>query len=113
MREAKKWIGVRYKLGGQTRRGVDCSGLTMMVFKRFGVSLPHWDDKQYRKGIQVPKGQEKPGDLVFFKEHGRDISHVGIYAGNGKIIHASIYFHKVTESDMKYIKGYAGARRFL
>jgi cell wall-associated NlpC family hydrolase len=64
-------------------------------------------------GTRVPKGREKPGDLVFFNEHGKDISHVGIYAGNGKIIHASDYFRKVTESDMKYIKGYVGARRFL
>ncbi len=113
VKEARTWIGVRYRLGGQTRRGVDCSGLTMMVFKRFGVSLPHWDDKQYRMGAKVAKGQEKPGDLVFFNEHGRGISHVGIYTGNGKIIHASDYFNEVTESQMKYIKGYAGARRML
>ena len=113
VREARKWIGVRYRLGGQTQRGVDCSGLTMMVFKRFGVSLPHWDDKQYRMGKKVPKGQEKPGDLVFFNEHGRGISHVGIYSGNGNLVHASDYFNKVTESKMKYIKGYAGARRML
>nr|MBA4116294.1 C40 family peptidase [Rubrobacter sp.] len=58
-------------------------------------------------------GQEQPGDLVFFNEHGRGISHVGIYAGNGKLIHASDYFNEVTESQMKYIKGYAGARRML
>ena len=113
VKEARKWIGVRYRLGGESRRGVDCSGFTMQVYKKFGVSLPHWDEKQYTKGARVPKGREKPGDLVFFKEHGKDISHVGIYAGHGKIIHASIYFHKVTESDMKYIKGYVGARRFL
>jgi cell wall-associated NlpC family hydrolase len=113
VREARKWIGTKYRIGGESRNGVDCSGLTMMVYKKFGVSLPHWDEKQYRMGTRVPKGREKPGDLVFFKEHGKDISHVGIYAGNGKIIHASIYFHKVTESDMKYIKGYVGARRFL
>jgi cell wall-associated NlpC family hydrolase len=113
VREARKWIGVRYRLGGESRRGVDCSGLTMQVYKKFGVSLQHWDEKQYRKGARVPKGREKPGDLVFFNEHGRNISHVGIYAGNGKIIHASDYYNKVTESQMKYIKGYVGARRVL
>ena len=113
VREAKKWNGVRYRLGGESRRGVDCSGLTMMVYKKFGVSLPHWDEKQYRKGANVPRGREKPGDLVFFNEHGRGISHVGIYSGNGKLIHASDYYNKVTESQMKYIKGYVGARRFL
>jgi cell wall-associated NlpC family hydrolase len=113
VREARKWIGVRYRLGGESRRGVDCSGLTMQVYKKLGVSLPHWDDKQYRKGAQVPKGQEKPGDLVFFNEHGRNVSHVGIYAGNGKIIHASDYYNRVAESQIKHIKGYLGARRVL
>ncbi len=113
VKEARMWLGVKYRLGGQTRRGVDCSGLTMMVFKRFGVSLPHWDDKQYRMGAKVAKGQERPGDLVFFNEHGRGISHVGIYAGNGKLVHASDYFGEVTESQMKYVKGYVGARRML
>jgi cell wall-associated NlpC family hydrolase len=113
VREARKWIGVRYRLGGESRRGVDCSGFTMQVFKKLGVSLPHWDEKQYRKGTKVPKGQEKPGDLVFFNEHRRNISHVGIYAGNGKIIHASDYYNRVAESQMKYIKGYVGARRVL
>jgi cell wall-associated NlpC family hydrolase len=112
VREARKWSGVRYHLGGESPRGTDCSGLTMMVYKKFGVSLPHSDNQQYRMGTRVPKGQEKPGDLVFFNEHGKSISHVGIYAGNGKIVHASDHFHKVTESQMKYINGYAGARRF-
>lgn len=113
VKEARKWSGVRYRLGGESRSGVDCSGFTMLVYKKFGVSLPHWDEKQYRKGAKVPKGQEKPGDLVFFNEHRRGISHVGIYAGNGKIIHASDYFNKVTESQMKYLDGYVGARRLL
>jgi hypothetical protein len=113
VKEARSWIDVRYRLGGQTRQGVDCSGLTMMVYKRFGVSLPHSDDKQYRMGVRIPKGKEQPGDLVFFNEHGKGISHVGIYVGSGKLIHASEYFNKVTESQMQYIKGYVGARRML
>ena len=114
VREAKKWSGVRYRLGGATRHGVDCSGLTMMVYKKFGISLPHSDDAQYRYGKKIPKGQEQPGDLVFFDEYGDgNISHEGIYAGNGKIVHASDYYNKVTESQMKYIKGYVGARRLL
>ena len=113
VKEARTWIGVPYRLGGQTRHGVDCSGLTMLVYKKFGVLMPHWDEKQYRMGIRIPKGEERPGDLVFFNEHGKGISHVGIYAGKGKIVHASDYFNKVTESQMKYIKGYVGASRML
>jgi cell wall-associated NlpC family hydrolase len=112
VREAKKWSGVRYRLGGATRSGIDCSGLTMMVYKKFGISLPHSDRAQYRYGKKV-SGSPKPGDLVFFNEHGNGISHVGIYAGNGKILHASNYYNKVTESQMKYLKGYVGAKRLL
>ncbi len=112
VREAKKWSGVRYRLGGATRRGIDCSGLTMMVYKKFGISLPHSDRAQYRYGKNV-SGSPKTGDLVFFNEHGNGISHVGIYAGNGKIVHASNYYNKVTEGQMKYLKGYVGARRLL
>lgn len=112
IREARKWIGTRYRLGGASRRGIDCSGLTMLVYREFDVKLPHWDDKQYRYGSKV-SGALRPGDLVFFNEHGDGISHEGIYSGNGKIIHASDYYNKVVESDMKYIKGYVGARRML
>jgi cell wall-associated NlpC family hydrolase len=113
VREARKWIGGRYRLGGKSRRRVDCSGLTMQIYKTLGVSLPHWDDKQYRKGTQVSKGQEMPGDLVFFNEHGRSVSHVGIYASSGRITHASDYYYKVTEPQMKYFEGCVGARRVL
>jgi cell wall-associated NlpC family hydrolase len=58
-------------------------------------------------------GPEGPGDLVFFNEHGRNVSHGGIYADNGKTIHASDYYNKVAESQMKYMTGYVGARRVL
>ncbi len=112
VREAKKWSGVRYRLGGASRSGIDCSGLTMMVYKEFGISLPHSDAKQYRHGVKVTRRPEA-GDLVFFNEHDKGISHVGIYAGNGRIIHASNHFNKVVESDMKHIKGYVGAKRLL
>ena len=111
-KEAKSWSGVPYRLGGASRKGVDCSGLTMLIYEKFDISLPHSDAKQYNHGSQV-SGPPQVGDLVFFDEHGDGISHVGIYSGNGKLIHASSYFGKVTESEMKYIKGYVGATRLL
>ena len=112
-KKAREYSGVSYRLGRASRSGMDCSGLTMLVYEEFGVTLPHSVTKQYEYGSSVPKGREKPGDLVFFDEHGDGISHIGIYAGNGKIIHASDYFDEVVESDMKYLDGYVGATRLI
>ena len=112
VKEARKYMGVPYRRGGASRSGVDCSGLTMLVYKKFGVSLPHDVEKQYRYGSRV-QGEPKAGDLVFFDEHGDGISHVGIATGRGTIIHASNYWKKVTETKIKYIKGYKGAKRLL
>jgi cell wall-associated NlpC family hydrolase len=87
-----------------------------MVFARFGHKLPMSEAGQwkYKGGARkVAKSQLRPGDLVFFQEGGRKrgITHVGIYAGKGNLVHASAYFGKVVESKMKYIKGYSGAKR--
>ncbi|CAN5145729.1 hypothetical protein BH24ACT19_BH24ACT19_16970 [soil metagenome] len=110
---AKEYDGTVYRLGGASRSGMDCSGLTMLVYEEFGVTLPHSMTRQYDEGSTVPKGQEQPGDLAFFDEHDDGISHVGIYAGNGKIVHASDYFDEVVESDMKDLDGYVGATRLI
>ncbi len=112
VKEARKYTGVPYHLGRASRSGVDCSGLTMLVYRKFGISLPHDVETQYRYGSPV-RGKPKAGDLVFFDEHGNGISHVGIATGRGTIIHASNYWHRVTETKIKYIKGYKGARRLL
>ena len=112
VKEARKYMGVPYRHGGASRSGLDCSGLTMLVYKKFGVSLPHNVEKQYHYGSRV-QGEPKAGDLVFFDEHGDGISHVGIATGRGTIIHASNYWKKVTETKIKYIKGYKGAKRLL
>ena len=110
--EARTFMGVRYRLGGASRSGVDCSGFTMLVYRKFGVSLPHEVRSQHRYGSRV-SGPPQAGDLVFFNEHGRGISHVGIATGRGAIVHASNYFNNVTETQIKYIKGYVGAKRLL
>jgi cell wall-associated NlpC family hydrolase len=88
-RYLKKWKSVRYRLGGSSRRGIDCSAFVQQAFKKqFNVKLPRNTRGQVRRGKTIPKSKLKTGDLVFFKT-GRRVRHVGIYVNNNKFIHAS------------------------
>jgi len=110
--------GTRYVMGGTSRSGFDCSGFVRYILSATdGVTLPRTATEQYYHGASIPNGQLQPGDLVFFKntyKHG--ISHVGIYAGAGKFIHAA-NAHKGVRmdnlGDSYYRSHYAGARRVL
>jgi cell wall-associated NlpC family hydrolase len=82
---AFKQIGDRYVFGADGMVYWDCSGLTMRAFQAAGVSLPHSSRAQSRMGKSIPFNQKKPGDLMFF---GRPVSHVGIYVGSGRMVHA-------------------------
>ena len=109
--EATKLIGVPYKFGGTDPSGFDCSGYTGYVYKQSGYNLPRDAHSQYNKmyPVRVPD----KGDLVFFKTAGNKISHVGIYTGNFKFIHAPSSGKSVRIADIrkKYWKSnYAGAR---
>lgn len=86
---AHSYLGTPYLMGGTTRRAIDCSAFTQNVFRAHGVKLPRTADVQYNVGRKVNRGQEQPGDLVFFETYLPGPSHVGIYLGNGKFIHAS------------------------
>lgn len=86
---AHSYLGTPYLMGGTTRRAIDCSAFTQNTFAAIGIKLPRTADVQYNVGKKVPKGEEKPGDLVFFETYLPGPSHVGIYLGNGKFIHAS------------------------
>ena len=88
VREAKTWLGVPYKWGGASRSGVDCSGLTMMVYKKFGKYLPHNAAEQFKYGRRVYT--PAPGNLVFghYDGYGTGIQHVGIVTGSNQMIHA-------------------------
>lgn len=87
---AKKQLGSRYVYGAARPGAFDCSGLTYYLYKKHGTSLLRRASQQLQNGIVVPKEAMQVGDLVFFRETGNyPADHVGIYAGNNKIIHAS------------------------
>lgn len=86
---ALQFVGNRYVWGGTSlTNGVDCSGFTMQVYARYGVSLPHHAASQPAYGRRVSSSEAKPGDL-FFYSNGGGINHVAIYIGNGQVVHAS------------------------
>jgi cell wall-associated NlpC family hydrolase len=104
-------IGDRYVFGAAGMVTWDCSGLTMRAYKAAGVSLPHSSAAQSRLGKKVSLNALKPGDLLFY---GRPVSHVGIYLGGGKMVHAprSGSRVKVAASGSLGRKPLVGARRF-
>ncbi len=98
---------------------MDCSCLTRTAFLKFGKTLPDSPALQYRYGRSVAKTALRPGDLLFYSEYGGKITSVRIYSGKNRytgqpmVVHASNYFGKVVESEMRYLRGYVGAKRIL
>ena len=86
---ALQFVGNRYVWGGTSlENGIDCSGFTMRILGKYGVSLPHSSKAQPSCGTKISSSDAKPGDLFFYGS-GSSISHVAIYIGNGQIVHAS------------------------
>lgn len=116
---AKKFVGTGYVWGGTTPDGFDCSGLVVYVFKNFGIDLERVAGDQARQGTAVKRADLRAGDLVFFDTSGRDngeITHVGIYIGGGKFIHAANPDKGVTITSMDddyYSSRYVKARRIV
>jgi peptidoglycan DL-endopeptidase CwlO len=106
---ALEQVGTPYEWGGSGPGGFDCSGLTSFAYRAAGVSLPHSSRAQSRMGVAVSRGELMPGDLVFF---GDPVYHVGIYVGNGKMVHARTFGVPVAVTSVD-MGGYAGARRVL
>ena len=86
---AQQFLGNPYVYGGTSlTKGADCSGFVMSVFSHFGISTGRSSRDQAARGKTIPVSEVKPGDLLFYAS-GSYINHVGIYVGNGKIIHSS------------------------
>jgi cell wall-associated NlpC family hydrolase len=115
---AMNFLGVRYTRGGNSiENGFDCSGFTRHIFEMsVGLVLPRRADEQAKSGSLLSIGRDdlKPGDLVFFNTMRRTFSHVGIYVGEGKFIHAPRAGSAVRVEDMReayWAKRFTGARR--
>lgn len=112
---ATRHLGVRYRWGGTSPSGFDCSGFLYYVFGRNGVALPRTTFAMFKAGVPVPRDQVQTGDVVFFQTLRPGPSHAGIYLGDGRFIHSSSGSGHVTITPMGhryYGPRYLGARRF-
>ncbi|WFD11067.1 C40 family peptidase [Tepidibacter hydrothermalis] len=113
---SKKYLNVPYVWGGNTPKGFDCSGFTKYVMKHFGIDINRVSKDQAKNGKFIPKKELKTGDLVFFDTKGNGVSHVGMYIGDDKFIHASSKYKKVVISPLNegyYSETYVTGRRVL
>ncbi|MBE9915722.1 C40 family peptidase [Paenibacillus donghaensis] len=117
----KKFMGTPYKFGASTSttRVFDCSSFTKYIFGKYGITLPRTSVAQSKAGVAVSKSNLRPGDLVFFssgsRANGKNVTHVAVYAGNGKILH-TYGAPGVTVSDLNsgnWKRTYLKARRVL
>jgi len=85
---AKSLLGSPYKYGGASPKGFDCSGLVFYTHGKLGIATPRSSLQQYKSAKQINMNKLSSGDLVFFKLNRKPVSHVGIYIGNGRFVHA-------------------------
>jgi cell wall-associated NlpC family hydrolase len=114
---AASYIGTPYRFGGDSASGVDCAALMRRVFRAVGVELPRTAAEQFAHGSSVVIDNLRPGDLVFFKDtYRKGISHVGIYLGGARFLHAATHQGAVAISSLKsayYASRFAGGRRVI
>jgi cell wall-associated NlpC family hydrolase len=116
LRVAHGMLEVPYRFGGTTLWGLDCSGFVQKTFAFLNLDLPRSAREQFRAGAKVAKADLSPGDLVFFRTYAKYPSHVGIYLGDNRFVHASASERKVTVDSLDkpyYEKRYIGAKRLL
>lgn len=115
VRTALSFRGTPYRRGASGRGAFDCSGFTSYLFRKAGSPLPRTAAAQYTRGGRVSKNELRPGDLVFFKNtYKRGVSHVGVYIGNGRFVHAASSGRGVRVDSLSsayYQNHWAGARR--
>ncbi|HEX7118238.1 MAG TPA: C40 family peptidase [Longimicrobiales bacterium] len=106
--EAERHLGVRYRWGGESpETGFDCSGFVQYVYAKVGIALPRVTREQAKAGIAVPldAASFRPGDLLFFASDGKEIHHVALYAGDGRIIHSPKRGTHVRYDDLRTPEG--------
>jgi cell wall-associated NlpC family hydrolase len=116
--EALSYLGIRYRFGGTSpETGLDCSGLVLNVFRNaVGLDLPRTASEMASLGDKIGRQELKPGDLVFFNTMRRTFSHVGIYLGDGKFVHAPSSGGKVRVESIStryWAQRFNGARRLV
>ena len=113
---AKSFIGSKYVYGGASPSGFDCSGFTSYIYKQYGVNLNRTATGQFQNGVAVDRDDLQAGDLIIFGKSESSISHVGIYMGDGMIVHAANPSRGVTTDTIEsgyYDRNYVGARRVM
>jgi cell wall-associated NlpC family hydrolase len=116
IRVAERMLSIPYRWGGETLKGLDCSAYVRKVFAYLNLELPRSAREQFREGVQVDKAELSIGDLVFFRTYAKYPSHVGIYLGDNRFIHASSRDRKVKIDNLEapyYVRRYIGAKRLL
>jgi cell wall-associated NlpC family hydrolase len=116
---ARAQLGRRYLFGGTTPAGFDCSGFLRYLMRAVGHELPRTAAEQAHAGREVPRDPSllRPGDILTFGRGGR-VTHVGVYVGNGRFIHASTGRHQIVEADLDrpashLVRAWYGVRRLL
>lgn len=117
---AKENIGIKYRSGGTSATGMDCSGMVYATFKKKDITVPRSSSDLARHGFKISKGEAKPGDLIFFKTNGRSvINHVGIVTeiteNDIKFVHASVHRGVIISSlsEAYYTKAFVQINRVI
>ena len=109
-------VNAPYRFGGShPSTGFDCSGLIQFSYRQAGLAVPRSTDDQRRASRPIGLADLRPGDIVFFDQEGKKSSHVGIYVGNGRFVHAPSSGKRVRSDELKvpyWRKHISEARRF-